>query len=106
MSIDIKGTPDRNIANLVELGKNAQDRAQPTPAEQTSGKASTADTVSLTDAAKQIADLQNTVADLPVVDSKRVEAIKQALAAGTYEIDAGRVADKLAGFETELDQDT
>ena len=39
------------------------------------------------------------MANLPVVDAKRVEQIKQAIDNGSYEVDPVKVADKLMQFE-------
>ena len=67
--------------------------------QQETGKSSTSDTVSLSQGAVQLGKLENTVANLPVVDTQRVEQIKQAIDNGSYEIDPVKVADKLMQFE-------
>lgn len=66
------------------------------------GQSSTADTVSLSDNALQLGKLDNTSIAAPVVDTKRVEQIKQAIESGSYEVDAAKVADKLMQFESIL----
>ena len=70
--------------------------------QQETGRPSTADTVSLTNASSQLRSLESTLAELPVVDTQRVESIKQAIADGSYQIDAQRVADKLLNLEQGL----
>lgn len=54
-----------------------------------------ADSVDLTDGARQLQDLQAAVAGTPVVDSGRVEALRDAIANGSYTIDPQRIADGL-----------
>lgn len=57
------------------------------------------DTVSLTDGAARLKRLEQTLSGVPVVDHARVAAIKKQLHAGRYEVDAGKVAQKLLNFE-------
>lgn len=54
-----------------------------------------ADSVDLTDSARQLQDLQAAVAGTPVVDSSRVDALREAIANGSYKVDPQRVADGL-----------
>jgi negative regulator of flagellin synthesis FlgM len=70
--------------------------------QQETGRPSTVDTVSLTNTSAQLRSLENTLAELPVVDTQRVESIKQAIADGSYEINAQSVADKLINLEQGL----
>jgi negative regulator of flagellin synthesis FlgM len=70
--------------------------------QQENGRPSTVDTVSLTNTSAQLRSLENTLAELPVVDTQRVESIKQAIADGSYQINAQSVADKLINLEQGL----
>jgi len=60
------------------------------------------DTVTLTGIAKQMRELEKSIAEVPVVDSQRVHAVKSAIQNGTFEIDPSRVAIKLMAFEGRL----
>jgi len=60
------------------------------------------DQVSLTPEARKLQTLEAQLAEQPVVDSKRVDAIKEALANGSYDIDAERVAGKMMSLERAL----
>ena len=62
----------------------------------------TGDTVTLTTSARTLQKIEETVARTPVVNSAKVAAVKKAISSGTYQIDAGRVADKLLQFERGL----
>jgi negative regulator of flagellin synthesis FlgM len=64
--------------------------------------ASTADTVTLTGSAVTLQKLSAAVAAAPVVNTEKVAAVKQSVQNGTYQVDSGRVADKLIQFETGL----
>ena len=79
-------------------------------ADKPQGEASTAsaptaqasDTVTLTNSARSLQKIEEAVAKAPIVNAAKVAAVKQAVQAGTYQIDAGRVADKLLKFERGL----
>jgi negative regulator of flagellin synthesis FlgM len=60
------------------------------------------DTVTLTDSARSLQKIEEAVAKAPVVNTSKVAAIKKAISSGSYQIDAGRVADKLLQFESGL----
>jgi negative regulator of flagellin synthesis FlgM len=64
--------------------------------------AAASDTVTLTQSGLLLSKLEEVVAGSPVVDQQRVTEIKDALAAGTYEIDDQRVADRLLRFERDV----
>jgi negative regulator of flagellin synthesis FlgM len=61
------------------------------------------DSVSLTDQAEKLRALESSIEKQPVVDTKRVEAIKSAILDGTYTVDSSKTADKMADFERLLD---
>lgn len=56
---------------------------------------SSSDTVNLTSSAKLLAELDQTLAGLPAVDSGRVAEIKTAIENGDYQIDSGAIADAM-----------
>lgn len=72
----------------------------------TSGKVSTgaaeSDTITLTQAAQYLSKLGSSMPSEPVTDTQRVSEIRDALQAGTYQIDAESVAEKLLAFESAL----
>ena len=60
------------------------------------------DTVTLTDSARSLQKIEEAVAKAPVVNAAKVAAVKLAIHSGSYQVDAGRVADKLLHFERGL----
>lgn len=103
MPIEISNGPPQRVP--YDTGEGSQvngSRSAPSVEKQETGKPGTHDTVSLTDTATNLQKLNQTINELPVVDSQRVEAVRQAIANGTYEIDPQRTAEKLIGFETAL----
>jgi negative regulator of flagellin synthesis FlgM len=60
------------------------------------------DTVTLTNSARSMQMIEAAVANAPVVNSAKVAAMKQAVNSGTYQVNAGQVADKMLQFEREL----
>jgi negative regulator of flagellin synthesis FlgM len=60
--------------------------------------AATSDQLTLTDIGRYLANASNE----PPVDRERVDAIRAALADGSYEIDSARVAAKLLRLDREL----
>ncbi|MTI63406.1 flagellar biosynthesis anti-sigma factor FlgM [Methylophaga sp.] len=57
------------------------------------------DKVSLSDTLSQ---LEQSLADVPVVDTAKVESIKQAIEDGSYQIDSQELARKMIDFEGDL----
>jgi negative regulator of flagellin synthesis FlgM len=64
--------------------------------------AQSTDHLTLTSSARSLQKIEEAIAKAPVVDTAKVSAVKQALSSGTYQIDAGRVADGLLRFESGL----
>lgn len=64
--------------------------------------AASGDHLTLTDSARALQKLSDAVAGSPVVDSAKVSSVKQALANGSYHIDASSIANKILQFERGL----
>jgi len=60
------------------------------------------DTVTLTSSARSMQMIEAAVVNAPVVNTAKVAAVKQAINSGTYQINAGQVADKMLQFERGL----
>ncbi len=58
--------------------------------------------VYITGTARQLADLEQAVQNMPALDEARVTAIRTALEQGTYEIEPPRIADQLMQLEQAL----
>ncbi|HKJ09229.1 MAG TPA: flagellar biosynthesis anti-sigma factor FlgM [Gammaproteobacteria bacterium] len=104
MSIDIKGLPpsqSQGTGHGSQVGA-AQPNGQGVNQTANHGNPQGTDTVSLTNTAQQLRSLANQVGQMPAVDTHKVQAIKHALANGTYEINPTRVANKMIAFERSL----
>lgn len=55
------------------------------------------DRVSLSDASRELQAAEDAVAATPDVRQGKVDAIRQAVKSGRYEIDAGKIADSMLG---------
>jgi len=53
------------------------------------------------DSPQKLQQPKKSISDLPDVDKQKVEAIKQAIADGSFEIDADAIASKIIQFEQE-----
>ena len=60
--------------------------------------------VVLTETASRLRRLQAALADIPIVDPKRVEEARQAIAEGRYRINLDRLADKFVNLERTLSE--
>ncbi len=60
------------------------------------------DSVNLTHSAMRIKSLEAQIARLPIVDTQKVEQVKNSISEGTFEFDSTRVAEKLINFERDL----
>ncbi len=104
MAIEINGQNGNGkvFSSHSERPEATVSRNEDTVEQQETGRTSTGDTVSLTNASAQLRSLENTLAELPVVDTQRVESIKQAIADGSYQVNAENVANKLINLEQGL----
>ncbi|CAM3901632.1 Anti-sigma-28 factor FlgM [Pseudomonas reidholzensis] len=59
------------------------------------------ESVHLSQEAQQLQKISDKLRDQPTVNSARVAELKQAIADGSYQVDAGRVASKLLEFEAQ-----
>lgn len=67
-----------------------------------SAASSGASQVQLTDTATNLKQVEASIARLPDVDRARVDAVRQRIESGAYEVNAGRLADRLLAFERDL----
>ncbi|NOZ11358.1 MAG: flagellar biosynthesis anti-sigma factor FlgM [Gammaproteobacteria bacterium] len=105
MAIEITGsTVNPNSANSGETSNIRREQGSQSTSTRSpeTGQSSTADTVSLTATASQLQQLESELVSLPVVDTNRVEAIRQSIQSGSFEVDANRVADKLTSLESDI----
>nr|WP_199048219.1 flagellar biosynthesis anti-sigma factor FlgM [Dyella sp. ASV24] len=65
------------------------------------GSTGTTDRVQLTDSARALQEAARTT-DGATMDTKKVDQIRQALANGTYKVDAGRIADRMMSLDNQL----
>ena len=63
---------------------------------------STADTVTLTQTAVKLQDVEEQLNNIPIVDQQRVDKLKSAIESGRYEVNIERTADKLLELEAAL----
>ncbi|MCP3851981.1 MAG: flagellar biosynthesis anti-sigma factor FlgM [Gammaproteobacteria bacterium] len=60
------------------------------------------DSVNLTHSAMQVKSLEEQVARLPIVDTQKVESIRNSISEGSFEFNSDRIAEKLINFEKSL----
>ncbi|MBY8021807.1 flagellar biosynthesis anti-sigma factor FlgM [Vibrio fluvialis] len=60
------------------------------------------DAVSLSSQSRALGEMHNEMASKPSFDSAKVAAIKEAIANGSYVVDADKLADNMIKFEKEL----
>jgi len=101
MAIDIAGRTATSLptphSETVQVTQN-----EPTVAQDETGKPSSLDTVSITDAAKQLQQIQQEIKSLPVVDVQRIEGIRKEISEGKFDVNPNRVAEKFVAFEYAL----
>lgn len=64
--------------------------------------ANSTDTVKISTGAADLQAMEARLAELPDVDSGRVEAIRSQIANGEYQIDSQKLADRILAFESDL----
>ncbi len=101
MVIDFTGLPQNNQANSTRAktdSSRVSDQAQP----QNAPKAGSAAEVTLSEAAQALQSAAKVLADTPEVDESRVQALRNAIESGSYEINYERLAERMVDFESKL----
>lgn len=62
-------------------------------------RGASADGVKLTDTATNLKQIETRLRSAPDVDTSRVEAVRRRIESGDYQVNAGRLADRLIAFE-------
>jgi negative regulator of flagellin synthesis FlgM len=100
MSIEIKGL---NNLPIQDPGSSKAQKDKAESAKPNTNASETADdSVNLTNFGRQVSALESKIDKVSEVDHKRVEAIKQAIASGQYEINPERIAKKMLQLESLL----
>jgi negative regulator of flagellin synthesis FlgM len=95
--VDITSTRSRAPVRNERAGDS--DKADASGRSDAAGNASQ---VRLTDTAASLKQIEARLAGTPDVDQKRVETLRQRIESGAYEVNAGRLADRLLAFERDL----
>lgn len=105
MSMEINGAgarPPVDNAETARASEQLQSQARSNASAAVPGSSS--DTFSLTNKASQLQQLESQIANLPVVDTQRVQDVQHAIATNTLQSEPAEVADKLLSFEAGLAQ--
>jgi negative regulator of flagellin synthesis FlgM len=81
--------------------KRSSDTSHSSSSSDAASSGSTGD-AHITDSARKLADLEQTIQALPAVDSSRVAEVSSSIQNGTYKINPERIADKLLQSEKDL----
>ena len=104
MTNSINGAP-RNRADI-QSGQNTKANTEKDVSNSTESQKATSSnasvTVSITDEANKIRELQSSLVNVPDINQEKVEAIKQEIANGNYPIDHERIASNLLDLEKTL----
>lgn len=98
--MDIKSLSEISRVDAAKRVTADEPRAE-TPARPKDGDAP-ADQVTLTPTARRLMDASQNASSAPPVDRARVDAIRSAIADGSYDVDAKAVAEKLLQTERNL----
>jgi negative regulator of flagellin synthesis FlgM len=100
------GSNGVDITSARSRGPSRNERAATSDRSEGPGRevdaSSTASQVRLTDTATNLKQIEARIADLPDVDQARVDAVRKRVESGDYQVNAGRLADRLLAFERDL----
>lgn len=99
-----------NTGSITSITKESQSSQQTQAAEQQAGRqqpeqsqqSRQTDTVTFTQAAAQLQQVEHHIKSASVTDPQRIEQVQSAITKGNYSPDPGQVADKMLSFESAL----
>lgn len=102
MPIELTGLAATDQQKTTQNSQVKVSATEPSVAQQQTGTNNTPDTVTITDIASKLNNVENNLSILPVVDTQRVEEIKRLVDQGSYDFNSTRVAEKFVEFERQL----
>ena len=106
MSVDLNGIgPGQvNTQRTTADKTSGTQNTQPAPSEQgkTPAQGTRGDSVSLSNQAKNLKQLEQKLGDYPEMDDDRIAEIRSALENGTYKIDAEKLAQKMLEMDESI----
>lgn len=100
MSINIKRA--NNKPAQTSANKTGDTKKSSKSSNQANRKAADGDTIDLTENASKLQQIEQSLADIPIVETARVDAISQSIEDGAYAIDNEKIADRIIKSETAL----
>jgi len=104
MAVNNIGNTGTHQSIVADALRNAAKPTAPTTQREESTPNSGGDTLSLTGTARQLRALQAQLTSQPIVDSGRVQSVRNELSSGTFVIDPPKVAQKMLDIETMINQ--
>ena len=102
MPIELTGLSVTDQQKTTQSSEVKVTHAEPTVPQQQTGANNTSDTVTLTDIASKLQKLESGLSVFPIVDTQRVEGIKNLIEQGNFKLDSTRTAEKFIEFERQL----
>jgi negative regulator of flagellin synthesis FlgM len=103
MAIEINSLTSNNLQNVSDSSSAQRTQGNHAVSRALEDKVkSKKDSFNLTSSATKLLDLENRIANMPVVDGQKVEAVRRALATGSFTIDPQSAADKMLAMEINL----
>jgi len=105
MSINVKNSTNKaNQASSGKTGASAKSGKGSGSAKAPPKQQANEDSVSLTDAAGRLQQIEQSLNEIPIVDSARVDNISQSIDDGQYQINDDKIADRIIKSESAIHQ--
>ncbi len=103
MAIEINSLNSTNLQNVSDSGGVQRSQGNAALGRAMAGKVkSQEDSFDMTGSASKLLALESRIMQMPVVDAQQVEAVRRALATGSFTIDPQSAADKMLAMEINL----
>lgn len=86
---------DNSVKSLGGIASGARKDSAKAPAAAPQPSAGQGSAVALSPLSARLQEIESSLASSPVADSERVNSIREAISAGTFKIDASKIADGL-----------
>lgn len=91
--MNVSNNPD--VQRLARVFQPGIEKSSKTAPPRSTGQSKASDSVSLSQEAKMLADIKQRLSETPDIRRDKVEALKNAIANGTYHVASGDIADAM-----------